>query len=130
MERHQETRIAPAPAGELDAVVAQDPLERALASARAPGADGGVRRVFVDRLATLDLGSPRATADRLQALLASGALESLRTADGTSARAAAVERLLGLWAIRTRSRCRPRTSPTGGRSGRRGRAMGAAWRCW
>lgn len=96
MERHQETHIAPAPAGELDAVVAHDPLESALASARAAGADGGVRRVLVDRLATLDLGSPRATADRLQALLASGALESLRTADGTSARAAAVERLLGL----------------------------------
>lgn len=96
MERHQETHITPAPGGELDAVVAQDPLERALATARAPGADGGVRRVLVDRLATLDLGSPRATADRLQALLASGALERLRTADGTSARAAAVERLLGL----------------------------------
>ncbi|MGZ3479630.1 MAG: hypothetical protein ACXU81_04720 [Myxococcaceae bacterium] len=96
MERHQETRIAPAPDAELDAVVAQDPLESALASARAPGADGGARRGLVERLATLDLGSPRATADRLQQLLASEELGSLRTADGTSARAVAVERLLGL----------------------------------
>jgi hypothetical protein len=77
-------------------VVAQDPLDRALATARAPGADAGARRAFVDRLATLDLGDPRATADRLQALLASGELAMLRMSDGTSARAVAVERLLGL----------------------------------
>jgi len=77
-------------------VVPQDPLDRALASARAPGADAAVRRAFVDGLATLDLGSPRATADRLHALLASGELGLLRGSDGASARAMAVERLLAL----------------------------------
>ena len=76
--------------------MAQDPLERALASAQAPGADAGARRAAVDRLARLDLGSPRATADRLQELLGSGELTTLRASDGTSARAVAVERLLGL----------------------------------
>jgi uncharacterized membrane protein YbaN (DUF454 family) len=76
--------------------VTQDPLERALASAQAPGADAGARRAAVDRLARLDLGSPRATADRLQQLLGSGELATLRASDGTSARAVAVERLLGL----------------------------------
>ncbi|HSP20628.1 MAG TPA: hypothetical protein VLQ79_14030 [Myxococcaceae bacterium] len=96
MERHQETRVAPAPPGELDAVVGQDPLDHALAFAGAPGADDGARRALVDRLATLDLGSPRATADRLQQLLASEGFGSLRTSDGTSARSVAVERLLGL----------------------------------
>ena len=50
----------------------------------------------MDRLARLDLGSPRATADRLQELLASGELTTLRASDGTSARAVAVERLLAL----------------------------------
>jgi len=96
VERHQETRIAAATASELDALLPQDPLDRALASARAPGADGVARRAVLDRLATLDLGDPRATADRLQQLLASEALGSLRGTDGTSARAVAVERLLGL----------------------------------
>ena len=96
MERHQETRIAAATASELDALLPQDPLDRALASARAPGADGVARRAVLDRLATLDLGDPRATADRLQQLLASEELGSLRGTDGTSARAVAVERLLGL----------------------------------
>ena len=96
MERHPEAHITPAPVGELDAVVAEDLLGRALASARAPGADPGARRTFVDRLAALDLGSPRATANRLQQLLASGALATLRASDGTSARAVAVERLLAL----------------------------------
>ena len=95
MER-QEAHIAPARGGEVESLVAQDPLDLALASAQAPGADGGARRAFVDRLARLDLGSPRATADRLQQLLASGALETLRASNGTSARAVAVERLLAL----------------------------------
>ena len=96
MERQHEAHITPGPVRELEAVVPQDPLEHALASARAPGADAGARRAFVGRLATLDLGSPRATADRLQALLASGELGALRASDGTSARAVAVERLLAL----------------------------------
>ena len=78
------------------AVVAQDPLELALAEARVPGADAGARRTFVDRLARLDLGSPRATADALLKVLASEDLAILRAADGTSARAVAVERLLAL----------------------------------
>ena len=95
MER-QQAHIAPPPVEEVGAVVAQDPLEHALAEARAPGADERARRGFVDRLARLDLGSPRATADRLQALLASGELVRLRASDGTSARAVAVERLLAL----------------------------------
>ena len=82
MERHQETRIAAAPASELDPLLPEDPLERALASARAPGADGGARRAVVDRLATLDLGDPRATADRLQQLLTDHALR-----DGLGAKA-------------------------------------------
>ena len=76
--------------------VTQDPLAHALAEARAPGADERVRRTFVDRLALLDLGSPRSTADCLQSLLASGDLVTLRATDGTSARAVAVERLLAL----------------------------------
>jgi uncharacterized membrane protein YbaN (DUF454 family) len=96
VERQHPAHTAPDPGRELQAVVPQDPLDRALASARAPGADAGARRAFVDRLATLDLGDPRATADRLQALLASGELAMLRSSDGTSARAVAVERLLGL----------------------------------
>ena len=95
MER-QQAHITPPPVEEPGAVVAQDPLEHALVEARAPGADERARRAFVDRLARLDLGSPRATADRLQKLLASGGLETLRASDGTSARAVAVERLLAL----------------------------------
>ena len=95
MER-QQAHIAPPATEEPGALVAQDPLEHSLAEARAPGADERVRRGFVDRLARLDLGSPRATADRLQALLASGELATLRASDGTSARAIAVERLLAL----------------------------------
>ncbi len=74
----------------------QDPLGHALASARAPGADEGARRAFVDRLAQLDLGNPRTTADRLLQLLASGQLATLHASDGSSARAVAVERLLAL----------------------------------
>jgi hypothetical protein len=81
---------------DVASLAAQDPLEHALADARAPGADERVRRSFVDRLSRLDLGSPRATADSLQTLLASGDLDSLRASDGTSARAVAVERLLAL----------------------------------
>jgi len=81
---------------DLGAVVAQDPVELALAEARAPGADARARRIFVDRLARLDLGSPRATADSLLKLLASEDLTNLRASDGTSARAVAVERLLAL----------------------------------
>jgi len=96
VERQHPARTAPEEPRELQAVVPQDPLEHALASARAPGADAGARRTFVDQLATLDLGSPRATADRLHALLASGELALLRASDGTSARAMAVERLLAL----------------------------------
>lgn len=96
MERHPEAHITPAREGELDTVPAGDPLEHALAMARAPGADDGARRAFVDRLATLDVGSPRATADRLQQLLGSGELSTLQASDGTSARAVAVDRLLAL----------------------------------
>jgi hypothetical protein len=73
-----------------------DPLELALAEARAPGADAAARRTFVDRLARLDLGDARATADALLKVLASADLTTLRASDGTSARAAAVERLLAL----------------------------------
>ena len=80
----------------MASIAAQDPLEHALAEARAPGADERVRRSFVDRLSRLDLGSPRATADSLQTLLASGDLATRRASDGTSARAVAVERLLAL----------------------------------
>jgi len=71
-------------------------LETALVSARAPAADGAVRQELLDRLARLDLGSPRATADRLEGLLASGALATLRGRNGQSARAVAVGRLLEL----------------------------------
>jgi hypothetical protein len=81
---------------DVASIAAQDPLEHALAEARAPGADDRVRRSFVDRLSRLDVGSPRATADCLQNLLASGDLATLRASDGTSARAVAVERLLAL----------------------------------
>ena len=73
-----------------------DVLETALVSARSPAADGAVRQDLLERLAGLDLGSPRATADRLQGLLASGALSTLRGRRGESARAVAVERLLAL----------------------------------
>jgi hypothetical protein len=76
--------------------VGPDPLAHALAEARAPGADARARRTFVDRLARLELGSPRTTADCLLKLLASGDLAPLRASDGTSARAVAVERLLAL----------------------------------
>ena len=83
MER-QQAHIAPDQSPDLEvSAVAQDPLERALASAQAPGADAGARRAAVDRLARLDLGSPRATADRLQELLGSGELATLRASDGT-----------------------------------------------
>ena len=95
MER-QQAHIAPPPVEGVEDVVAQDPLEHALALARAPGADERVRRTFVDGLAHLDLGSPRATADQLQALLSSGELATMRASDGSSARAVAVERLLSL----------------------------------
>jgi hypothetical protein len=96
VERQQAHIATPAPVEDVGSVVAQDPLERALAEARAPGADERARRTFVDRLARLDLGSARATADSLQGLLASGDLATLRASDGTSARAVAVERLLAL----------------------------------
>jgi hypothetical protein len=92
----QQAHIAPGPVGDLEPAVGQDPLEHALATARAPGSDAGTRRAFVDQLTRLDLGDPRATADRLLQLLASGELATFRAADGTSARAAAVERLLAL----------------------------------
>ena len=96
MERQQAHIAPPAPVDDLGAMVAQDPLAPALAEARAPGADARVRRTFLDRLAHLDLGSPRATADCLLKLLASEDLASVRGSDGTSARAVAVERLLAL----------------------------------
>jgi hypothetical protein len=96
VERQHPAHTAPEEARELQAVVPQDPLGRSLASARAPGADAAARRAFVDGLASLDLGSPRATADRLHALLASGELGLLRGSHGASARAMAVERLLAL----------------------------------
>ena len=73
-----------------------DVLETALVSARAPAADAVARQELLDRLAHLDLGSPRATADRLQGLLSSGALSTLRGRNGQSARAVAVGRLLEL----------------------------------
>jgi len=73
-----------------------DVLETALVSARAPGADGVARQDLLECLAHLDLGSPRATADRLQGLLSSGALSTLRGRQGQSARAVAVGRLLEL----------------------------------
>ncbi|HZX41885.1 MAG TPA: hypothetical protein VFE93_08615 [Myxococcaceae bacterium] len=95
MER-QQAHIAPGSPGELEPVVGQDPLEHALATARAPGADAGTRRALIDRLSRLELESPRATADRLLQLLASGELATFRASDGTSARAVAVERLLAL----------------------------------
>jgi len=82
--------------GEGEVVVGEDPLGPALASARAPGADAAARKAFVERLATLDLGTARATADRLQQLLSSGALTTLAGSDGRTARAVAVERLLAL----------------------------------
>jgi len=96
VERQQAHIAPPAPVDDLGAMVAQDPLAPALAEARAPGADARVRRTFLDRLAHLDLGSPRATADCLLKLLASEDLASVRASDGTSARAVAVERLLAL----------------------------------
>src|SRR5215813_6304841 len=96
VEREQAHIAPPPPVEDVGAMVAQDPLAHALAEARAPGADERVRRTFVDRLATLDLGSARSTADCLEALLASGDLVSLRASDGSSARAVAVERLLAL----------------------------------
>jgi len=92
----QQAHITSGPLGEVEPEVAQDPLEHALATAQAPGADQGTRRALVDGLARLDLGSPRATADRLLQLLASGELATFRASDGTSARAVAVERLLAL----------------------------------
>jgi hypothetical protein len=92
----EKAHIAPPPVEDVGDVVAQDPVEHALAQAQAPGADQRVRHAFVDGLTRLDLGSPRATADRLQSLLSSGALATLRASDGTSARAIAVERLLAL----------------------------------
>ena len=97
MER-QQAHIAPSapPVEDVASLAESSPLEHALAEARAPGADERIRRTFVDRLARLDLGSPRATADCLQTLLSSGELESFRASDGTSARAVAVERLLAL----------------------------------
>jgi hypothetical protein len=73
-----------------------DVLETALVSAQAPAADGVARQELLDRLAKLDLGTPRATADRLEGLLASGALSTLRGRQGQSARAVAVGRLLEL----------------------------------
>jgi hypothetical protein len=73
-----------------------DVLETALVSAQAPAADGAARQELLDRLARLDLGTPRATADRLEGLLASGALSTLRGRQGQSARAIAVGRLLEL----------------------------------
>ena len=78
------------------AIATPDPLALALAEARAPGADLTARRSFVDRLARLDLGNPRTTADALLKVLASEDLASLHAPDGTSARAVAVERLLAL----------------------------------
>ena len=97
MER-QQAHIAPPsdPVEDVGSVGEPELLEHSLAEARAPGADERIRRTFVDRLARLDLGSPRATADRLQTLLSSGELAMLRASDGTSARAVAVERLLAL----------------------------------
>jgi len=92
----QQAHIAPDRAGTPVALATPDALDLALASARAPGADAGARRAFVDQLSRLDLGSPRATADRLHALLSSGELATLTGPHGTSARAVAVERLLAL----------------------------------
>ena len=95
MER-QQAHIAPGASGQVEALALPDALDRALASAQAPGADAGARRVLLERLAQLDLGAPRATADRLEQLLAGGALAPIRGPDGTSARAVAVDRLLAL----------------------------------
>jgi len=92
----QQAHIAPGSPGELEPVVGQDPLEHALGTARVPGADESTRRALIDRLSRLELESPRATADRLLQLLASGELATFRASDGTSARAVAVERLLAL----------------------------------
>ena len=78
-------------------MVARDPLELALAEARAPGADAGARRALVDRLARLDLGSPRATADVLQRLLATeGARQPSGPPTAPRPGPSAVERLLAL----------------------------------
>jgi hypothetical protein len=96
VERQQAHITPPAPVEDPGAIAAPDPLALALAEARAPGADVTARRTFVDRLARLDLGSPRATADALLGILASEDLAALQAPDGTSARAVAVERLLAL----------------------------------
>ena len=96
MERQQAHITPPVPVEDPGGVVAPDPLALVLAEARAPGADANARRTVVDRLARLDLGSPRATADALLGLLASEDLATLHAPDGTSARAVAVDRLLAL----------------------------------
>jgi len=96
VERQQAHISPPAPVEDPGTVAAADPLELALAEARAPGADATARRAFVDRLARLDLGDARATADALLKVLASQDLATLQASGGTSARAVAVERLLAL----------------------------------
>jgi len=96
VERQQQAHIPPGRSGPTEALALPDALDRALVSAQAPGADPGARRVLVERLAQLDLGDPRATADRLEQLLSSGALAPIRGPDGRSARAVAVDRLLSL----------------------------------
>ena len=111
-----------------------DVLETALVSARAPAADGVARQELLDRLARLDLGTPRATADRLEGLLASGALSTLRGrqravgAGGRGGPAAAS------WATRSPWRSPRRTSRTGAPSAPRmpptAAGSGSSWSRW
>src|SRR5215475_1402093 len=82
VERQHQAHIDPGPVVEGQLAVGEDPLGGALASARAPGADAAARKALVDRLATLDLGSARVTADRLQQLLSSGTLATLQGSTG------------------------------------------------
>lgn len=96
MERQRQAWPPEEGAERVEALAAPDVLAPALMSASAPGADGAARQQLVDRLSRLDLGDARATADRLEALLSSGELASLRGRDGRSVRAVAVDRLLQL----------------------------------
>lgn len=96
MERERQRESWQQPAGEAEALARPDVLEQALVSARASGAGQSHRQVLLQQLTQLDLGDPRATADRLLSLLSSGQLAGLTGRGGTSARAVAVERLLQL----------------------------------
>jgi hypothetical protein len=96
VERERQREPWQQTAGAVEAVAVPDVLEQALVSARASGAGQSRRQALLEQLGHLDLGAPRATADRLLSLLASGQLEGLTGRGGTSARAVAVERLLQL----------------------------------